>query len=86
MNKSEIIEKNWPKPSKCDVSNISLMTSAIAKMMDEWVDINSKGQIHQDWVVIKKDPFGEIFQHFSGTIFITGTWNGKGMEYSIKQL
>ena len=37
MNKSAIMERHWPKPSKCDVSNISLMQDSIAKMMDEYL-------------------------------------------------
>lgn len=42
----EIIEKFWPKPSKCDVSNIKGMQEAIKEMMDEWAGYLISGTTH----------------------------------------
>lgn len=36
MDKKEIIEKHWPKPSQCSISSVMVMQEAIGKMMDEW--------------------------------------------------
>ena len=90
MNKSDIIEKHWPKPTKCNVTNIQLMMQAIGEMMDEYAGdkmvvkgcidcpMNSNdreyGSACQHPSIIDKDRLGKPLDYDENFNDITPDW------------
>lgn len=39
--------------------------------------------LSDNWEMVWIEPHGQIFERKDGSAIITGTWNGKGIEYTV---
>lgn len=37
----------------------------------------------KDWAIVYSSMYSHVLEKKDGTVIVTGTWNGKGFDYSV---